>query len=248
MSTPSWPTSAPAALKDTDSIARLGRAVAVTLIAATQRPTQKAMGQGAVRSQMDIAHLFSRPRARRRRPRPRAGHAQRRLARAHPQRSRQVPGLRTRARHAHAALAPTSSATRPSAETAARYAAAGPNWTMFAAGDRRGSAPARSAEPASASRPADAEARPSEAGDSRGRALARAVHGSEDGCEIGELMRAHRDEAADPVPAPEPAREGRPRVQVSRGTVAREHHRGAVTMSDRLTVRLVSRSRARVCT
>ena len=36
---------APDAMSDTDSIARLGRAVAVTLIAATQRPTQKAMGQ-----------------------------------------------------------------------------------------------------------------------------------------------------------------------------------------------------------
>ena len=38
-----------------DSIARRGRAVAVNLIAATQRPTQDAMGKGtAVRSQMDI--------------------------------------------------------------------------------------------------------------------------------------------------------------------------------------------------
>jgi S-DNA-T family DNA segregation ATPase FtsK/SpoIIIE len=37
-----------------DSIARRGRAVAVTLLAATQRPTQQAMGNGAVRSQMDI--------------------------------------------------------------------------------------------------------------------------------------------------------------------------------------------------
>jgi FtsK/SpoIIIE family len=37
-----------------DSIARRGRAVAVTLLAATQRPTQKAMGHGATRSQMDI--------------------------------------------------------------------------------------------------------------------------------------------------------------------------------------------------
>jgi hypothetical protein len=49
---------APDAAKDTDSIARLGRAVAVTLIAATQRPTQKAMGQGAVRSQMDTRICF----------------------------------------------------------------------------------------------------------------------------------------------------------------------------------------------
>ena len=37
-----------------DSVARRGRAVAVNLLAATQRPTQKAMGHGAVRSQMDV--------------------------------------------------------------------------------------------------------------------------------------------------------------------------------------------------
>jgi FtsK/SpoIIIE family len=49
---------APDTMSDTDSIARLGRAVAVTLIAATQRPTQKAMGQGAVRSQMDLRICF----------------------------------------------------------------------------------------------------------------------------------------------------------------------------------------------
>ena len=49
---------APDAMSDTDSIARLGRAMAVTLIAATQRPTQKAMGQGAVRSQMDLRICF----------------------------------------------------------------------------------------------------------------------------------------------------------------------------------------------
>jgi hypothetical protein len=49
---------APGVMGDTDSIARLGRAVAVTLVAATQRPTQKAMGQGAVRSQMDTRVCF----------------------------------------------------------------------------------------------------------------------------------------------------------------------------------------------
>jgi S-DNA-T family DNA segregation ATPase FtsK/SpoIIIE len=49
---------APAALKHTDTIARLGRAPAVTLVAATQRPTQKVMGQGAVRSQMNIRIAF----------------------------------------------------------------------------------------------------------------------------------------------------------------------------------------------
>ena len=49
---------APEAVKDADSVARRGRAVAVNLIAATQRPTQKAMGQGAVRSQMDMRVCF----------------------------------------------------------------------------------------------------------------------------------------------------------------------------------------------
>jgi DNA segregation ATPase FtsK/SpoIIIE-like protein len=40
---------------DADSLSRRGRAVAVNLIAATQRPTQVAMGKNtAVRSQMDI--------------------------------------------------------------------------------------------------------------------------------------------------------------------------------------------------
>jgi DNA segregation ATPase FtsK/SpoIIIE, S-DNA-T family len=37
-----------------DSLARRGRATAVNLLIATQRPTQKAMGQGAVRQQMDV--------------------------------------------------------------------------------------------------------------------------------------------------------------------------------------------------
>jgi hypothetical protein len=49
---------APEAMGHADSIARLGRAVAVTLVAATQRPTQKAMGQGAVRSQMNVRICF----------------------------------------------------------------------------------------------------------------------------------------------------------------------------------------------
>jgi S-DNA-T family DNA segregation ATPase FtsK/SpoIIIE len=49
---------APDAATDADSIGRRGRAVAVTLIAATQRPTQKAMGQGALRSQMDVRVCF----------------------------------------------------------------------------------------------------------------------------------------------------------------------------------------------
>ncbi len=44
----------PAAADYADSIARRGRAVAETLLAATQRPTQQAMGKGAIRSQMDV--------------------------------------------------------------------------------------------------------------------------------------------------------------------------------------------------
>jgi S-DNA-T family DNA segregation ATPase FtsK/SpoIIIE len=48
----------PEAMHYTDTVARLGRAVAVTIIAATQRPTQKVMGQGAVRSQMDLRVCF----------------------------------------------------------------------------------------------------------------------------------------------------------------------------------------------
>ena len=49
---------APGAMDDTDSLARIGRAVAVTMVAATQRPTQEAMGKGAVRSQMDLRICF----------------------------------------------------------------------------------------------------------------------------------------------------------------------------------------------
>src|SRR5260370_13166753 len=49
---------APEAMDYTDSIARLGRRMAVTLVAATQRPTHKATGQGVVRSQMDMRICF----------------------------------------------------------------------------------------------------------------------------------------------------------------------------------------------
>ena len=49
---------APDAMSGTGTIAQLGRGPAVTLVAATQRPTQKVMGQGAVRSQMNIRIPF----------------------------------------------------------------------------------------------------------------------------------------------------------------------------------------------
>ena len=90
---------APDAMSDTGTIARLGRAPAVTLLAATQRPTQKVMGQGAVRSQMNIRISFRVRRTTRRRPHPRTGQAHGRLARPQAQRPRQVPHLRTRTRH-----------------------------------------------------------------------------------------------------------------------------------------------------
>ncbi|MFI6540855.1 cell division protein FtsK [Nonomuraea sp. NPDC050547] len=49
---------APQAIDHADSIARRGRAVAVQLVAATQRPSKDAMGKSAVRSQMDVRVCF----------------------------------------------------------------------------------------------------------------------------------------------------------------------------------------------
>jgi S-DNA-T family DNA segregation ATPase FtsK/SpoIIIE len=49
---------APRAIDHADSIARRGRAPAVNLIAATQRPSKDAMGKSAVRSQMDVRLCF----------------------------------------------------------------------------------------------------------------------------------------------------------------------------------------------
>ncbi|MGI5245303.1 hypothetical protein [Dactylosporangium sp. CA-139066] len=45
---------APGAVEAAESIARRGRAVATTLLGANQRPTQKSMGGGALRSQMSV--------------------------------------------------------------------------------------------------------------------------------------------------------------------------------------------------
>ena len=63
-----------------------------------------AEGDGAGRGPLADGHpdLLPGPRAQRRRPGPQPGHAQRRMARPHPQRARQVPRLRTRAHHAQA--------------------------------------------------------------------------------------------------------------------------------------------------
>ena len=82
---------AAAALAHADSIARRGRAVAVTLLVATQRPTQKAMGSGAVRSQMDVRICL---RVRERRDVDLVlGQGMLAAGGAHPQRARQVPAV-----------------------------------------------------------------------------------------------------------------------------------------------------------
>jgi hypothetical protein len=93
---------ASAAMSDTDSIARLGRAVAVALIAATQRPTQKAMEQGAVPSQMDFADMLPCPRTEGCGPDSRAGNAPGRMGCPQSQRAREIPHLSARPRPAQA--------------------------------------------------------------------------------------------------------------------------------------------------
>lgn len=70
------------AMGDTGSVARLGRAVAVTLVAATQRPTQESHGTRRGSLADGQPHLLQSPRAQRRRPRARLGHARCGLARA----------------------------------------------------------------------------------------------------------------------------------------------------------------------
>ena len=90
---------APDAMDDTDSLARIGRAVAVTMVAATQRPTQEAMGKGAVRSQMDLRICF---RVREQRDVDLVlgqGMLKARMERAQARRAWQVPYLRPRASH-----------------------------------------------------------------------------------------------------------------------------------------------------
>ena len=79
-----------------DSIARRGRAVAVNLIAATQRPTQTAMGKDtAVRSQMDVRPAGAGKARRGPDPRARIGHFWLACPPAHP--AGRIPDLRSRA-------------------------------------------------------------------------------------------------------------------------------------------------------
>ena len=113
--------SAPEATGDADSIAppwprRRGHAD-------RRHPAADAEGDGAGRAAVadGRADLLPRPRTPGRRPHPRPGHARRRLAGPHAQRARQVPDLRTRARHAPPR--PRLPAHRPGRQrTASRHA------------------------------------------------------------------------------------------------------------------------------
>ena len=224
---------APDAIELRRFIARLGRAVAVTLVAATQRPTQKAMGQGAVRSQMDIRICF---RVRERKDvdlDPRPGHAQRRMARPHPQRPRQVPRLRTRAHHPQ--TRPCLPRHRPGRQRDRRALRrqAVPSWTKYrdarSARDRRARDAVDRADDGRPGRPEPARpAVPPEGTATAEDALWFALcMAPEEGTEVGELMSRHRNEPPHPVPAPSPARQGRPRGPGQPGPLARGHHRGA---------------------
>ena len=233
---------APDAMSDTDSIARLGRAVAVTLIAATQRPTQKAMGQGAVRSQMDLRICF---RVRERKDVDlvlgqgmlRAGWDAHNL---------NAPGkfLVSAPEHdtpkrARAYLLTDQVVT----DTAARYAGNRPaldeesQRAILAASNPR---PIREGNSAGDSGSPDAPIGTCRIHDGRRRAVARAVHGPRRRSRNRRPDARNRHDKADHLPAPSRARQSGPRRPGQPWTLARAHHRGAVTVSDRLTDCLVS--------
>ena len=223
---------APDAMSDTDSIARLGRAVAVTLIAATQRPTQKAMGQGAVRSQMDLRICF-----RVREPRDvdlilgqgmlRAGWDAHNLN-APGKFLVSAPGHDSPKR-ARAYLLTDEVVT----ETAARYASHRPELDTES---RRAILAAGNPRPVQEGNPADDSDSPEAAGKSatgRRRAMARALHSSRRRDRNRRTHAHDRNEAHETIPAPPGARRSRTRRPSQPGTLARADHRGAVTMSDR---------------
>ena len=219
------------AMSDADSIARLGRAVAVTLIAATQRPTQKAMGQGAVRSQMDLRIAF---RVRER---------------------KDVDlilgqGMLTAGWHAHTLNAPgkflisAPEHTTPRraraylltdqavADTAARYAGQRPE--LDETSQRAISAAAAADAVADlAGRRLPARRQPARAGprgrgtDGRGHAVARAVPGSRRGHRRRRADPGDRNEPPHAVPAAGRARQGGPRDPGQPRTLARPDDPGA---------------------
>ena len=222
---------APGAMGDTDSIARLGRAVAVTLVAATQRPTQKAMGQGAVRSQMDTRICF---RVRER---------------------KDVDlilgqGMLAAGWHAHALNAPgkflVSAPEHTTPKRARAYLVTDDDVARIVAryGPHRPplddvSRGALNLGPAVAEPApwylAGAQRDPDEPGDTpdgndsttpEGALWLALCTAPDEGADIAELMRAQRHDQANPVPAPRRARPGRPGDPGQPRPVARDHHRG----------------------
>ena len=220
---------APDAMSDTDSIARLGRAVAVTLIAATQRPTQKSMGQGAVRSQMDTRICF-------------------RVRERKDVNLVLGQGMLTAGWHAHTLNAPGKflvsapehitprraraylvtdddvartaahfAASRPQLDGVSRGAILGPADEPVAWYDT-GDAQDHAGEPAGT--PDDPDTTP------EGRALARALHSARRGSRHRRTPPPHRHEPGDPVSPRRPARPSRPGNPGQPRPVAGHHHRG----------------------
>ena len=223
---------APDAIQAADSIARLGRAVAVTMVAATQRPTQKAMGQGAVRSQMDTRICF---RVRERKD-VNLVLGQGMLNAGWHAHTLNAPGKflvsapeHTTPRRARAYLVTDQAVS----ETAARYAGNRPGLddvsqrAIGAETDVPGNGvdSADDGGRADLSQPdRDPPEETATAEDALWFALCLAP---EEGTEVGVLMSPHRNEPPHPVPAPSPARQGWPRGSGQPGPLARGHHRGA---------------------
>ena len=214
---------------DTDSIAQLRRAVAVTLIAATQRPTQRAMGQGAVRSQMDLRICF-RVRERKSRPGPRPRHAPRAGWDAH---NLNAPGkfLVSAPEHqtpkrARAYLLTDQAVTN----TAARYTGYRP--ALDEQSQRAIRAASEPSRPSGEAIPATIRTatRPRSripGARSRRDLVARAVHGPRRRRRHWPANAPDRDEPTDPLPPPAPNTPGQAAPSGQPWSLAREHHGGA---------------------
>ena len=220
---------APDAIQSADSIARLGRAVAVTMVAATQRPTQKAMGQGAVRSRSTPGSASA-------------------SASARTLTSSSDKACSTRDGTLTPSTPPASSFSAPEhttprcgraylindqavSETAARYAGERPELD-----DVSRHALGASSNPAGV--PSISKTRtlvqlsqspPTHTADGhgRGRTVVRPVHGPRGGDRSRRADSRHWNEPPHPVPALGSTCQGWPRGPGQPGPLARGHHRGA---------------------
>ena len=244
--------SAPDATSDADSIGRRGRAVAVTLIAATQRPDPEGDGPGRAALPDGRADLLPGPRTQGRRPDPRPGHAGRRLARPQAQRTRQVPDLRTRARHP--APGPRLPAHRRSRERRPRAGTriCGQRWTRCPGPPRAVPGAPQTAQAGGrhqhARVPRASQREPSGRASRRGRALwaALCMAPARRRRQSPELMRVtgmSRPRVYRHLAEHARRRSGHPGQP---GPLARDHQARAMTVRDRLTGCLVSRPRARL--